>query len=198
MQSETINRQKARYLSSVTGLYLVALLLLWFVINPGSTRSGLVQALSSQPIPSTPYKKIMAGRPIRVVLPDQAIDLTVDPGYFDASNNSWTLSGYNAQYAMVTKLANNHDGNTFIYGHNNKYVLGHIKTIKPGQKAILYTDNNQVFTYTFVSTVGVGPDDTRVFDYSGPPILTIQTCSGNWNEIRQMYTFKFQNFTKQS
>ncbi len=138
----------------------------------------------------------MAGLPVRVVLPDVGIELPIDPGYFDSSSNSWTLSGYRAQYAMITTLPNNHDGNTFIYGHNNKYVFGHIKTIQPGQKAVVYTENNYTFTYSFVSTVGVGPDDTSVFDYTGPPILTIQTCSGNWNEIRQMYVFKFQNFNK--
>lgn len=192
-----MKKQKARYISSVTGLYLVALLFAWFIFNPGVTRGGVVQALKSEPIPLSPYKKILAGRPVRVVLPDQAIDLPVDPGYFDSATNSWTLSGYHAHFAMVTKLANNHDGNTFIYGHNNKYVFGHIKTIQPGQKALVYTDNNYVFTYTYLNTVGVGPDDTSVFDYSGPPILTIQTCSGNWNEVRQMYNFKFQNFNKQ-
>ncbi len=196
MQNGPKTIEKARYISSVTGLYLVALLLVWFIFNPGMTKSGVVQALKSQPIPASPYKKIMAGRPVRVVLPDQSIDLPVDPGYFDPANNSWTLAGYRAQYAMVTKLANNHDGNTFIYGHNNKYVFGHIKTIQPGQKAIVYTDNNFVFTYVYKSTVGVGPDDTSVLDYSGPPILTIQTCSGNWNEVRQMYEFKFLSFNK--
>lgn len=191
-----MKQQKARYISSVTGLYLVALLLVWFMINPGTTKSGTVRALTSQPIPASPYKKIMSGQPVRVVLPDQGIDLPVDPGYFDAATNSWTLSGYHAHFAMVTKLANNHDGNTFIYGHNNKYVFGHIKGIEPGQKAIVYTANNSVFTYVYQSTVGVGPDDTSVFDYSGPPVLTIQTCSGNWNEVRQMYTFKFANYNK--
>lgn len=196
MQNGPKTIEKARYISGVTGLYLVTLLLVWFIFNPGMAKSGVAQALKSQPIPASPYKKIMAGQPVRVVLPDQGIDLPVDPGFFDPASNSWTLSGYRAHFAMVTKLANNHDGNTFIYGHNNKYVFGHIKTIQPGQKAIVYTDNNFVFTYTFESTVGVGPDDTSVLDYSGPPILTIQTCSGNWNEVRQMYEFKFQNFNK--
>lgn len=191
-----MNKQRARYISSVTGLYLVALLFVWFIFNPGVTKGGIAQALKSEPLPVGPYKTILSGRPIRVVLPDQGIELPVDPGYFDSATNSWTLSGYRAHYAMVTKLANNHDGNTFIYGHNNNYVFGHIKTIQKGQKALVYTDNNYLFTYSYSSTVGVGPDDTSVFDYSGPPILTIQTCSGNWNEIRQMYTFKFQNFNK--
>ena len=98
---------------------------------------------------------------------------------------------------MVTILPNNHDGNTFIYGHNNKYVFGRIKSLQPGQKAIVYTANNYMFTYSYLSNVVVEPGDTSVFDYTGPPILTIQTCSGNWNEKRQMYTFKFQNINKQ-
>ena len=138
----------------------------------------------------------MSGFPVVIALPDKDIALRVDRGFYNQADNSWTLSGYRAHFAMVTILPNNHDGNTFIYGHNNKFVFGRIKSIQPGQKAIVYTANNYVFTYTFESTVGVGPDDTSVFDYTGPPILTVQTCSGNWNEVRQMYKFKFQSFNK--
>lgn len=196
MRSEPTTVTKARYSSSVTVIYIVTLLFAWFIINPGVTHQAKVEALASAPVPSSPYKKIMVGLPNRVVLPDQGIDLPIDPGFYDQSNNSWTLSGQRAHYAMVTTLPNNHDGNTFIYGHNNKNVFGRVKAIQPGQKALVYTQNNYVFTYSYVSTIGVEPDDTSVFDYTGPPILTIQTCSGNWNEVRQMYTFKFQNFNK--
>ena len=196
MRSEPEAVTKARYISSVTIVYGVTLLFAWFIINPGIIHQSKVQALPSAPIPNSPYKKIMAGLPSRIVLPDLGIDLPIDPGFYNPADKSWTLSGYRTHYAMVTTLPNNHDGNTFIYGHNNKYVFGPVKSIQPGQKALVYTQNNYIFTYSYVSTVGVEPDDTSVFDYSGPPILTIQTCSGNWNEVRQMYTFKFQNFNK--
>ncbi|MBI2009014.1 sortase [Candidatus Saccharibacteria bacterium] len=196
MRSEPKAVTKARYISSVTIVYGVTLLFAWFIINPGVIQQSKVQALPSAPIPNSPYKKIMAGLPARIVLPDLGIDLPIDPGFYNPADKSWTLSGYRTHYAMVTTLPNNHDGNTFIYGHNNKYVFGPVKSIQPGQKALVYTQNNYIFTYSYVSTVGVEPDDTSVFDYSGPPILTIQTCSGNWNEVRQMYTFKYQNFNK--
>ena len=197
MRSEPKAITKARYISSVTIVYAVTLFFAWFIINPGVIHQSKVLALPSAPIPNSPYKKIMAGLPSRIVLPDQGIDLPIDPGFYNQADNSWTLSGLRAHYAMVTTLPNNHDGNTFIYGHNNKYVFGRIKSLQPGQKAIVYTANNYMFTYSYLSNVVVEPGDTSVFDYTGPPILTIQTCSGNWNEKRQMYTFKFQNFNKQ-
>src|SRR3989344_5475901 len=196
MRSEPKAITKARYISSVTIVYAVTLFFAWFIINPGVIHQSKVLALPSAPIPNSPYKKIMAGLPSRIVLPDLGIDLPIDPGFYNPADKSWTLSGQRPQCAIVTTLPNNHDGNTFIYGHNNKCVFGPVKSIQPGQKTLVYTQNNYIFTYSYVSTVGVEPDDTSVFDYSGPPILTVQTCSGNWNEVRQMYTFKFQNFNK--
>lgn len=192
MQSEPIKFVRARYISSVATSYLVTLLFVLYIFNPGIIHSQKAEALRSEAITQAMPARIIAGSPIRVVLPDSGIDLQVDRGVYDKESNSWTLSGYNAQFAEVTALANNYSGNTFIYGHNNKYVFGHIKNIQPGQKALIYTDNNHVFSYSYVSTVGVDPSDTSVLDYRGPSILTIQTCSGNWNEVRQLYKFKFQ------
>jgi LPXTG-site transpeptidase (sortase) family protein len=99
--------------------------------------------------------------------------------------------GYHAQYAMMTPLANDNQGNTFIYGHNNKYVFGPLKKINQGSIAKVYTDSGKVFYYWYQSTYAVTPDNTSVLDYQGPSILTIQTCSGSWNEQRQMYVFTF-------
>lgn len=195
-RSEPSKLRKARYISSVTVCYIVTLLFGFIILNPGVIDESRVAALPSLPIPNSTNKKIMAGLPNRIVLPDLGIDLKVLPGYYDPPTNSWTLSGYNAHFAMVTTAPNNHDGNTMIYGHNNMNVFGRIKPIQSGYKAIVYTENNYSFTYSYVSTVGLEPQDTSVFDYTGPPILTIQTCSGNWNEVRQMYTFKLQNFNK--
>lgn len=196
MPGEPSKKLMARYISSVTACFAVTLFFGWYILNPNILHGAKVQALSSLPLPNSPYKRIMSGFPVRIVLPELGIDLPVDRGYFNAADNSWTLSGLRAQYAVITTLSNNHDGNTFIYGHNNKNVLGPIKHIQPGAKAIIYTDNNYVFTYSYQSTVGVEPDDVSLFNYTGPPILTVQTCSGNWNEVRQLYTFKFLNFNK--
>ncbi len=185
--------KKARYFSSVTLIYLVTLLFAYAVVNPGFFYHSKVEALKSSNEFVRPPKKLIYGFPVRIVVPSQAIDLQIDKGVYNPVDNSWSLSGYNAQFAMATSLPNNNTGNTFIYGHNNKYVFGPLKHMNPGDQAQVYTDNNHVFTYTYEKATEVSPEDTSVLRYRGHAILTVQTCSGDWNEWRKMYKF---NFTK--
>ncbi len=194
MQSEPSFVQKARYYSSVTGVYLLTLLFAWQVFSPAFiSKPPKVEALKSLPLKTEPAPiKIIAGLPLRIVVPTLGLDLPIDKGEYNQTTNSWTLSGYHAQFATMTALANDHQGNTFIYGHNNKYVFGRLRLLNPGDPIVIYTDNNLVFHYRYDSAVNVGPDDTSVLSYQGPPILTIQTCSGNWNEWRRMYKFTFE------
>jgi LPXTG-site transpeptidase (sortase) family protein len=193
MQDEHISGlTKARYYSSVTCLYLLTLLFALYIFRPLSYPGAKVLAAKTPAAPSfMQIKQITSGKPVRVVIPSVGIDLPVDEGVYNPTDNSWTLSGYHAQFATLSSLANDNNGNTFIYGHNNKYVFGPIKQIVPGALAEVYTDNNHVFSYNFEATTTFKPDDTTIFDYRGPSILTIQTCSGVWNEQRQMYKFDF-------
>jgi len=140
-----------------------------------------------------PQPHIVAGLPVRIVIPASGVDLPVDQGYYDSANNSWTLTGYHAQFAMISTLANNYSGETFIYGHNNNYVFGALRhvTQAPGATALIYTSNGHVFAYSFVSAQNLGPTDTNVLNYNGPPIMIIQTCTGSLNEWRTMYRYDY-------
>jgi LPXTG-site transpeptidase (sortase) family protein len=185
------NLQKIRYYSSVGALYALTLLFAVIAFKPVShslQRTAIASSLPVEVVAEEPSKPILTGKPVRIVIPDVEIDLPIDEGRY---------SGYHAQYAMLTPLANNDNGNTFIYGHNNKYVFGPLKRINPGAIAKVYTDNNRVFSYTFQSTYAVTPDNTSILYYQGPSMLTVQTCSGAWNEQRQMYVFKFDKVENQ-
>jgi LPXTG-site transpeptidase (sortase) family protein len=184
--------KKIRYYSSVCALYGLTLLLALFVFKP-HVHSGVSASSFKLPVELSAQadKPIISGKPMRVVIASLGIDLPIDEGLYNASDGSWSLSGYHAQFATLSPLANDSNGNTFIYGHNNKYVFGPLKKIAPGDNAQVYTDNGHIFLYKFVSTNAVTPDDTSVLNYQGPPIMTIQTCSGAWNEQRQMYVFSF-------
>src|SRR5712692_2198402 len=117
MHNERTLAQKARYYSSVTGVYLLTLLFAWQIFNPAFiNKSSKGEALKSIPLKvETKPVKIIAGIPVRIVVPTQNLDLTIDPGVYDQATNSWTLSGYNAQFAMITAPSNDHEGNTFLY-----------------------------------------------------------------------------------
>lgn len=187
-----------RYYSSVTVVYAVTLFMAALLLNPRFTSELLNQRaggyqIAPKPAPLIPLSpKIISGKPVRLVVPSVGIDIEVIDGKYNESNGQWSLSKDRAHFALITTVANNIQGNTFIYGHYNKHVFLNLHKIKDDQKAYLYTDNDHVFSYRFKNHVTVGPTDTGVFDYRGAPILTIQTCTGTWYEKRQIFTFTFE------
>ncbi len=197
MQENQLVLAKSRFYSSVTILYIATLLFIWYALNPIAHYNHLTlppadNSWVNAPIaPKSTTKKITVGRPVRIVIPSVGIDLPVDEGFYNSADNSWSLSGTHAQFAMPTSLANDDSGNTFLYGHNNKHVFGPLPKISLGDTALIYTDTNHIFTYTFMGAQNMKPEDTTVLEYKGPPIMTIQTCSGSLNEWRRMFTFKF-------
>jgi hypothetical protein len=201
MHSEHSLLQKVRFCTNIALIYLLTMAFAWYAVRPLSTFK-LVSAtnIAQKPlVPVAPDFKVISGLPDRIVIPDSSwnglvVDLPVDPGYYDAATGTWTLSGYRAQFAMFSSLANNFGGETYIYGHNNDYVFGALRHATPavGSTALLYTTNGHIFSYSFVSASSVGPDTTSVLAYQGPPIMVIQTCTGSFNEVRTLYLYDFQ------
>ncbi len=202
MQNELSLWQKVRFCISTGTIYLLTAMFVWYAVHP-LPRSNSVRyvSLTTAPkhrLPAQPAIKEIAGLPVRIVIPGSSyegrvVDLPVDKGYYDQATDSWTLSGYHAQFMTISSLANNLAGDTYIYGHNNDYVFGALRhvTPDPGATALIYTDNGHIFSYGFVSATNVAPDATAVLDYHGPPILTIQTCTGSFNEVRTLYMYNF-------
>jgi len=195
MQNELSLIRKVRFVVNVAGWYLLTAVIAWAVLHPAPRIQ--VRYAAYKTVPAIPAIKVVSGIPVRIVIPDssyqgQVVDLPVDKGYYDPANG-WTLSGYHAQYMTISSPANNYSGQTFIYGHNNDFVFGALRhtTPSPGAQALIYADNGHVFSYSFVSATDVAPDYTAVLGYHGPPILTIQTCTGSFNEVRTLYTFEF-------
>lgn len=196
-------QQKLSFLLTTGGLYLGVIGFAYYVVaaaamptpSPYITTAVIEQPRKPVPPPAKPQPEfvLVSGKPVRLVVPASGIDLPIDEGYYNEATGAWTLSPSHAQFAMITLLANNHSGNTFIYGHGTDQVLGQLVSKPPitGSIAEVYTDNGHVFTYTFQSSRDMTPADTSIFSYTGPPILTIQTCTGAVSEWRTMYQFAF-------
>lgn len=153
-----------------------------------AARAGLPQT-------TTKPAEVVSGKPVRIEIPSLNIDLNVAEGRYNSAAQTWTLSKDKAHYAINTPLANNAEGNTFIYGHNRKAVFARLPNIKSGAIAIVTTDNGHRFTYKFRSAYETKPSDDSLFAYEGPAILTLQTCSGIWYQNRQLFTFDFISVT---
>lgn len=188
--------RKVRFFASVSSLYVLTLGFTWYVVQSATVPRPTVHAVTTKPSPPPPAEPefvLVSGKPVRIVIADSGIDLAVGDGYYNEADGSWTLSPDQAHYAMISFLANNHSGNTFLYGHGTDQVFGPLGTRPPvaGTVALVYTDNGHIFSYSFDSLNNLSPDDTSVFSYEGPPILTLQTCTGLVSEWRAMYQFNF-------
>ncbi len=139
---------------------------------------------------STLKKPTISGFPAHIDIPGVDISDDIDPGYYNKASQTWSLSLTNAEYATVTPEPNNGNGNTFIYGHNRWAVFYKLLKVQPGDEAIVTTTNNHKFVYKMVSERITKPTDTSLFTYQGPPILTLQTCSGLWYQNRTLFVFK--------
>lgn len=198
MNDEPNGFKKVRYYSSVSTIYVLTLLFGWYALRPVVVLShsrpvALTRVQQTPHLPTVPAKVVIAGKPVRIVIPDSGVDLPVDEGYYNDTDHSWTLSGYHAQFAMISTQANDSAGNTFIYGHNNNHVFGPLRHVTPTKNAValIYTDNGHLFSYKFHSVISLNPDDVSVLDYKGPPLLTIQTCTGSVDEWRTLFNFTF-------
>ncbi len=163
------------------------------------TASQVWSKVNSEAKPTTNQVKV-TGFPISISIPGSRPALNiydqVIPGYYNKNSGQWTLSGKAAQFAVISSQPNNISGNTFIYGHYNPYVFAYLHLITPGTVATITTDNGYEFSYKFVNTYTVQPTDTNVLNYSGSPILTVQTCSGAFFQNRQMFVFSFESYKK--
>lgn len=195
--------QKGRYYSGVLLLYAVTLLFAWQLFNPLTTNNGTAPvSAQSVSIPETkpaPVRHAITGKPVKIYIKDPSngleINLPVDEGFYDEKTQTWTISGWKAQFAMPSLLANDIQGNTLIYGHNNKDVFGLITAMHPGAIAEIHTHNGKVFKYVYEKSQVLQPNDVTVFKYDGPPTLVVQTCTGKWDELRSLYFFKFVSVT---
>lgn len=203
MHYEHSVRQKVRFCANIGIIYLLTICFAWYALKP-VFGVKLVSATTIAQRPHVPARvkpsfQIVSGLPNRIVIPDSSwdgrvVDLPIDPGYYDAATDTWTLSGYRAQFVMFSSLPNNYIGETYIYGHNNDYVFGALRHVTPavGSTALLYTTNGHIFSYTFNHATSIGPDVTSVLTYTGRPIMVIQTCTGSFNEVRTLYYYDFQ------
>lgn len=188
-----------QYGLATSGAYCLALCAVGSLLLPPSSMPVAALEYTDRSVAeSQPTFQLIEGKPVRIVVPGSDIDIVLDEGYYSPTDESWTLSDTHAQFAMMSVLANNHSGNTFVYGHGTDSIFGNLSTRPPieGSVAILYTAEGYVFEYEFDSSRSVTPTETSALDYSGPPVLTIQTCTGTFSEWRTMYRFGFKQAYK--
>ena len=157
-----------------------------------------VAPINQQLAMAGPREQIIKGTPVHLDIPSLQLSLVVADGNFNQNTGQWTLSLDKAHFANISAPVNTKMGNTLIYGHYRPEVFASLHRIKPDSEAIVTTDNGYRFIYHLQAIHETSPSDTSLFAYTGPPQLTIQTCSGAFFQNRQLFTFSFVRYEKKS
>jgi LPXTG-site transpeptidase (sortase) family protein len=160
----------------------------------------------ASPVPVIPVKvptaaivqkpDAVTGYPVKVTIASLNIDVAIVPGTYNEHTKQWDLGLHTAHFATMTTQPNDQAGNTYIYGHYRPEVFAYLHNAKAGTEAVITTDNGYQFSYTLKESKTIDPTDTSVFAYDGPPIMTLQTCTGTFFQNRQQFTFTYNGYKK--
>lgn len=179
----------------VVCLYVFVAVPLWMINFQQSTApaSALSQTTTiAKPITYEVKKQAISGQPARINIARLGIDLPVVDGAYDAVHNTWTLFDDSVQYATMTALPNDKEGNTFLYGHNTAAVLERVKDIIPGDMLTITATNGKVFSYAYTGDDSVTPDKTDILSAKSlQSQVTLMTCQGIFSETRRLLHFNF-------
>jgi sortase (surface protein transpeptidase) len=174
------------------GLILAGAGLLFYLYR---SQPVINETFNSKQYQSAARSNEISGMPDELLIPSLKMDLTVIPGHYNPITQTWNLTLNEVQYAVVTPEPNNIQGTTFFYGHYRPEVFAYLHLISANAQAIVKTTNNHTFYYQLASIRTTTPNDDSVFKNNGPPVLTVQTCTGPLFQYRQFYTFNLVRVT---
>lgn len=125
------------------------------------------------------------GLPETISIPSAKVELPIYPS--SIKNGHWETTPNGVSYLATTPLPG-HLGNTVLYGHNWRKLLGGLVQVKPGDKIELTLDNGQHLSYTVYFVSVVTPDETHIYQNSLDHRLTIYTCTGLLDSHRLVVT----------
>lgn len=162
--------------------------------------ASVVKEINTAEKKEAQQQSLVTGYPVSISIPGPrpALNMNVNiiPGHYDANTGAWTLTTTDAQFVTFSAQPNNETGNTYIYGHYRPNIFAYLHLISPGTIATIRTSNGYQFNYKFVYTYAVAPNQTATLNASKAPILTVQTCSGDFFQNRQMYIFSYDGYSK--
>jgi LPXTG-site transpeptidase (sortase) family protein len=178
------------YTQAAIGIVLILAGLFMWHIRTNFEAVNSVPNVASTVKASAPKAATISGEPNHIDIPSLDMSLPVINGYYSPSTQQWTLTLSDVQYATITPPPNNASGNTYLYGHYRPEVFARLHLIQIGSDAVITTTNGHTFTYQLESVRTTVPTDDSLFKYQGPPILTVQTCTGTFFQYRELFTFK--------
>lgn len=163
---------------SVLLIFAGAFLIFW-----GSTRVFLPGGfiLKPSPTPSSFANQVSNVKPIKLYIPKIRKILAISDGV--AIGNRWTISETGVSYLTPSALPGQ-VGNSVIYGHNRREILGDLPQVKIGDFVWVVLSNGDFVKYQIFEMKEVTPQQVEILTQTSDRRLTIYTCSGFLDQAR--------------
>lgn len=129
------------------------------------------------------------GLPVRLQIPNVAIDLAVFPS--EIQGTTWETTPKGVSYLMTSPRPGG-KGNAIFYGHNWPSLLGHLSKVDVGDSINVFFKDGSASHYTVEFITIVRPEQTKILDNSADSRLTIYTCTGFLDQKRFVVTALLQ------
>lgn len=116
-----------------------------------------------------------AAKPAKLYIPNMDRVLYVSDGYVQA--NRWTVSETGVSY-LTTSALPTQAGNTVMYGHNRKGILGGLWRVREGDYLYVILENGQFVKYQVAQRKEIKPTQVEILERTEDSRLTLYTCSG--------------------
>lgn len=182
------------FLFIAAGVLLCSDQILQYVQKSNAQPVTLSKSAEAKSKIKTASQVIKTALPTHIDVPATGVSVDIEPGYYNFSDNTWTISNVKANFATITSVPNSESGNTYIYGHNKVEVFAKLNNAKIGDEAKVINSEGKTFVYKLVQIKDVKPDDlSLLLEYQGKPILTLQTCSGFFDQYRRLFIFDYES-----
>lgn len=118
-----------------------------------------------------------AGEPLpeSIQIPSISANLSIIPTTIHGK--SWETTSNGVSYLKSTPPPGS-VGNSVMYGHNWKSLLGNLHQVKPGQKIVITMNDGVKKEFKVEYTAVVDPSQTYIIDNTKDTRVTIYTCTG--------------------
>lgn len=142
------------------------------------------------PFLSKPVVEIASIRPIRLYIPKLNKALAIEVG--EVVDNRWSISQTGVSFYKDSALPGS-NGNSVIYGHNLKNILGDLPNLTNEDKIYIILSDGSFAKYEVFNKKAIKPDQVEILNQTQDSRLTIYTCSGFLDAARYVVVAKLQN-----
>lgn len=169
----------------LTALGVFFLILSGFLYWQRTTPRRLSFSLSSRELIEAP-KSGHSVKPARLTIPELSIDLPIYESRI-YGEGKWEATTQGVSYLISTPVPGQ-VGNSILYGHNWKSLLGNLTQAKPGQVIEIAYSDGSLQDFKVAYTQVVNPDESKILSQTDDQRITLYTCTGFLDSKRFVVT----------